>query len=77
VKKATYNILPETEETLKSLGEQIKLARLRRDLKEKIHTARCGEIHYWITEKIDNTILTLLFLPGLTADHRLIENILK
>ena len=32
VKKAAYNILPETEGALKTLGEQIKLARLRRDL---------------------------------------------
>ena len=32
MKKAAYNILPGTEEILKSMGEQIKLARLRRSL---------------------------------------------
>ena len=32
MKKAAYNIMPGTEEILKALGEQIKLARLRRDL---------------------------------------------
>ena len=32
MKKAVYNILPETEDILKTMGEQIKLARLRRDL---------------------------------------------
>lgn len=32
MKKASYNILPVTEEILKTMGEQIKLARLRRNL---------------------------------------------
>jgi DNA-binding helix-turn-helix protein len=32
MKKAAYNILPGTEEILKTMGEQIKLARLRRRL---------------------------------------------
>ena len=32
MKKAVYNILPETEKILKTMGEQIKLARLRRSL---------------------------------------------
>ncbi len=40
---------------------------------EKIHTTRCGKIHYWVTERISNVKPTLLFLPGLTADHRLFE----
>ena len=40
---------------------------------ERIHTTRCGEVHYWITERISNDKPTLLFLPGLTADHRLFE----
>jgi hypothetical protein len=32
MKKAAYNILPRTEDILKTMGEQIKLARLRRSL---------------------------------------------
>ena len=32
MKKNPYNILPATEEILKTMGEQIKLARLRRNL---------------------------------------------
>ncbi len=32
MRKAAYNIVPTTEEILKNMGEQIKLARLRRDL---------------------------------------------
>lgn len=30
----------------------------------------CGIIHYWTNEK-SNSSLSLIFLPGLTADHRL------
>lgn len=40
---------------------------------EKIHKTRCGDIHYWISEEIDSTKTFLLFLPGLTADHRLFD----
>lgn len=40
---------------------------------EKIHETRCGNIHYWISENIQSDLVTLLFLPGLTADHRLFE----
>lgn len=38
---------------------------------EKIHKTDCGGIHYWISENIDPNDVTLLLLPGLTADHRL------
>ena len=40
---------------------------------EKIHETRCGGIHYWISESIKEDMPTLIFLPGLTADHRLFE----
>lgn len=42
MKKAAYHILPETEDTLKTLGEQIKLARLRRDLSATLVAERAG-----------------------------------
>lgn len=42
LKKAAYNILPETEDTLRILGEQIKLARLRRDLSATLVAERAG-----------------------------------
>lgn len=42
MKKAAYNILPDTEDTLKTLGEQIKLARLRRDLSATLVAERAG-----------------------------------
>lgn len=40
---------------------------------EKTYSTSCGTIHYWISEQIDKERETLVFLPGLTADHRLFE----
>ncbi|MGN0982903.1 MAG: alpha/beta fold hydrolase [Candidatus Limivicinus sp.] len=40
---------------------------------EKTYTTACGTIHYWVTEEIHAEEKTLVFLPGLTADHRLFE----
>ena len=42
MKKASYNILPATQEILKTMGEQIKLARLRRDLPAELVAERAG-----------------------------------
>ena len=39
---------------------------------EKIYATSSGSIHYWINE-IDENRPTLVFLPGLTADHRLFD----
>lgn len=40
---------------------------------EKTYATRKGTIHYWVSEKIDEKRHTLVFLPGLTADHRLFD----
>ena len=42
LKKAVYNILPATENILETMGEQIKLARLRRDLSAELVAERAG-----------------------------------
>jgi len=42
MKKAAYNIMPGTEEILKTMGEQIKLARLRIDLSTELVAERAG-----------------------------------
>lgn len=39
---------------------------------EKIYTTPSGQIHYW-AEDYNKDSLTLVFLPGLTADHRLFD----
>lgn len=41
-KKASYNILPSTEDILKTMGEQIKMARLRRNLSVNLVAERAG-----------------------------------
>ena len=41
-------------------------------MKEKTHHTRCGTIHYWASVSNQDAI-TLVFLPGLTADHRLFD----
>ena len=40
---------------------------------EKTWETSCGTIHYWSNGRTDNSKLTLIFLPGLTADHRLFD----
>ena len=40
-------------------------------MKEKTCQTRCGTIHYWASVSNPDTI-TLVLLPGLTADHRLL-----
>ena len=42
MKKAVYNIVPATADILKTVGEQIKLARLRRDLPAALVAERAG-----------------------------------
>ena len=42
MKKAANNIVPATENILKTMGEQIKLARLRRDLSAELVAERAG-----------------------------------
>ena len=42
-------------------------------MNEKIFKTPCGEIHYWINMEQGSGNITLIFLPGLTADHRLFE----
>lgn len=40
---------------------------------EKLFKTHCGIIHYWINKEADNSRTPLVFLPGLTADHRLFD----
>lgn len=40
---------------------------------ERIYKTSCGDIHYWVNKTAENDDCQLIFLPGLTADHRLFE----
>ena len=55
MKKAVYNILTGTEEILQTMGEQIKLARLRRNLSAELVAERAGisRASLWKVEKGD------------------------
>ena len=39
---------------------------------EKTFETRCGTIHYW-TNELETSSTAIVFLPGLTADHRLFD----
>lgn len=41
-------------------------------MKENVYQTSCGAIHYW-ANILNPDELTLVFLPGLTADHRLFD----
>lgn len=40
---------------------------------ERVYDTPCGPIHYWVGEKAEHAAPQLIFLPGLTADHRLFD----
>ena len=40
---------------------------------EQFYKTDLGEIHYWINKEADSSYPQLVFLPGLTADHRLFD----
>ena len=42
-------------------------------MKEAIYETASGPIHYWISRPAADQGLALVFLPGLTADHRLFD----
>ena len=41
-------------------------------MQEKTYRTRSGIIHYWVN-MVDVNSITIVFLPGLTADHRLFD----
>lgn len=45
---------------------------MKSSMEEKTYLTRSGIIHYW-TSFVDRSTVTLVFLPGLTADHRLFD----
>ena len=42
-------------------------------MNERVYKTPCGDIHYWIDMEQGFEHITLIFLPGLTADHRLFD----
>ncbi len=78
MKKAAYNILPRTEELLKTMGEQIKLARLRRSLSSELTAERAGisRASLWKVEKGDPSVAMGIYAAVLHALNNLDKDLL-
>ena len=78
MKKAAYNILPGTEEILKNMGEQIKLARLRRSLSSELTAERAGisRASLWKGEKGDQSVAVGIYAAVLHALNNLDQDLL-
>ena len=74
MKKAAYNILPGTEEILKSMGEQIKLARLRRSLSAE--RAGISRASLWKVEKGEPAVAMGIYAAVLHALNNLDKDLL-
>ena len=78
MKKASYNILPGTEEILKTMGEQIKLARLRRDLSAVLVAERAGisRASLWKVESGDPSVAMGIYAAVLHALNNMDKDLL-
>ena len=78
MKKASYNIMPETEDILKILGEQIKLARLRRNLPVELVSERAGisRATLWKVEKGSTAVAMGIYAAVLHALNNMDKDLL-
>ncbi len=78
MKKAAYNILPGTDKILRIMGEQIKLARLRRSLSMELVAERAGisRVSLWKVEKGDPSVAMGIYAAVLHALNNLDEDLL-
>lgn len=78
MKKAAYNILPGTEEILKTMGKQIKFARLRRSLSAELVAERAGisRVSLWKIEKGDPSVDMGIYAAVLHALNNLDKDLL-
>lgn len=78
MKKTSYNILPATEEILKTMGEQIKLARLRRNLSVELVAERAGisRVSLWNVEKGSPSVAIGIYAAVLHALNNMDKDLL-
>ena len=78
MKKAAYNIMPKTEKILSTMGEQIKLARLRRNLTAELVAERAGisRSSLWKVEKGDPSVAMGIYAAILHALNNLDKDLL-
>ena len=78
MKTTSYNILPATEEILKTMGEQIKLARLRRNLSVELVAERAGisRTSLWNVEKGSPSVAIGIYAAVLHALNHMDKDLL-
>lgn len=78
MRKAAYNILPNTEVILQTMGEQIKLARLRRNLTAELVAERAGisRASLWKVEKGDPSVAMGIYAAVLHAMNNMDKDLL-
>ncbi len=78
MKKAAYSILPGTEEILATVGERIKLARLRRGLSAELVAERAGisRASLWKVEKGEPSVAMGIYAAVLHALNNLDKDLL-
>ncbi|MCF0229197.1 MAG: helix-turn-helix transcriptional regulator [Parasporobacterium sp.] len=78
MRKAAYNILPNTQNILQTMGEQIKLARLRRNLTAELVAERAGisRASLWKVEKGDPSVAIGIYAAVLHALNNMDKDLL-
>ena len=78
MRKTAYNILPNTEVILQTMGEQIKLARLRRNLTAELVAERAGisRASLWKVEKGDPSVAMGIYAAVLHAMNNMDKDLL-
>ncbi len=78
MKKTAYNIMPNTEAILGTMGEQIKLARLRRSLPAVLVAERAGisRSSLWKVEKGDPAVAIGIYAAVLHALNSMDKDLL-
>lgn len=74
----SYNIMPATEEILRTMGEQIKLARLRRNLSTELVAERAGisRATLWNVEKGSPSVAIGIYAAVLHALNNMDKDLL-
>lgn len=76
---AAYNIMPDTENILKTMGEQIKMARLRRKLSATLVAERAGisRSTLWKVENGNPSVAVGIYAAVLHALNNMDKDLLK
>lgn len=79
MKNAAYNIMPDTENILRTMGKQIKMARLRRKLSATLVAERAGisRSTLWKVENGNPSVAVGIYAAVLHALNNMDKDLLK